>query len=75
LANYSRKRKDEHLLYRLEEPIKPTKEEPLSFVLFESPFASVSTDSRGNPTLFSLGKTQVVYTYAIGPKGKLKRKI
>jgi hypothetical protein len=31
-----------------------TKEEPLSFVLFESPFTSVSTVSRGHPSLVSL---------------------
>ncbi len=32
----------------------PTKEGPLSFVLNESPFASVSTVSRGHPSLVSL---------------------
>jgi hypothetical protein len=32
----------------------PTKEGPLSFVLFESPFTSVSTVSRGHPSLVSL---------------------
>jgi hypothetical protein len=44
-------------LYRHEEPNEPTKEEPLSFVLFESPFASVSTVSKGallGPSLSSL---------------------
>jgi hypothetical protein len=35
-------------------PNKPTKEGPLSFVLFESPFTSVSTVSRGHPSLVSL---------------------
>jgi hypothetical protein len=33
------------------------KEGPLSLVLFESPFASVSTVSRGHPSLASLGET------------------
>jgi hypothetical protein len=33
----------------------PTKEGPLSCVLFDSPFTSVSTVSRGNPSLVSLG--------------------
>jgi hypothetical protein len=51
------RRQDKNLLYRNEKPIEPTKEEPLSFVLFESPVASVSTDSRGHPSLVSLGKT------------------
>jgi hypothetical protein len=35
---------------------KPTKEGSLSFVLIESPLASVSTVSRGNPSLASLVK-------------------
>ncbi len=35
-------------------PNKPTKEGPLSFVLFESPFTSVSTVSSGHPSLISL---------------------
>jgi hypothetical protein len=39
---------------RQNKPIEPTKEEPLSFVLFESPFTSVSTVSRGHPSLASL---------------------
>ncbi len=33
-----------------------TREGPLSFVLFESPFASVSTVSRGHPSLAVVGK-------------------
>jgi hypothetical protein len=37
-------RQDKNLLYRLEEPNESIKEGPLSFELFESPFASVSTD-------------------------------
>jgi hypothetical protein len=32
----------------------PTKEGPLSFVLLETPIASVSTVSRGHPSLISL---------------------
>jgi hypothetical protein len=38
-------------MYRHEEPNpnEPSKEGPLSFVLFESPFASVSKVSRGHP--------------------------
>ncbi len=41
-------------LYRHDKTNKPTKEGPLSFVLFESPFTSVSTASRGHPSLVSL---------------------
>jgi hypothetical protein len=33
---------------------KPTKEGPLSFVLFDSPFTSVSTGSRGHPSIIFL---------------------
>ncbi len=47
-------RQEKSLLYRHDEPNEPTTEEPLSFVLFESPFASVSTVSRGHPSLVSL---------------------
>jgi hypothetical protein len=35
-------------------PNEPTKEGPLSFVLFEFPFTSVSTDNRGHPSPVSL---------------------
>jgi hypothetical protein len=39
-------------LYRHDEAIsKPTKEGPLSYVLFESPFTPVSTASKGHPSL------------------------
>ncbi len=40
---------DKSLLYRHVEPNEPTTEGPLSFVLVESPSASVSTVSRGPP--------------------------
>ncbi len=49
-------RQDKNLLYRHEKPIKPTKEKPLSFVLFEFPFASVSTVNRDHPSLVYLGR-------------------
>ncbi len=42
----------------MKSPTNPTKEEPLSFVLFESPCTSVSKVCRGHPTLVSLGFTQ-----------------
>jgi hypothetical protein len=35
-------------------PNEPTKEGPISFVLFESPFTSASTVSRGHHSLVSL---------------------
>jgi hypothetical protein len=44
----------QNLLYQHDKPNKPTKESSLSFVLFEFPFASVSTVSRGCPSLVSL---------------------
>jgi hypothetical protein len=47
---------DKNLLYPHYEPNKPTKEGPLSYVCTqESPFASVSTVSRGHSSLVSLG--------------------
>jgi hypothetical protein len=48
---------DNNLLYGYDKSIEPTKEEPLSFVLFESPFPSVS---RGHPYLASLVSTEDV---------------
>jgi hypothetical protein len=41
-------RHDKNLMYRHDEPNEPTKEGPLSFVFFESPFASVLTVRRGH---------------------------
>ncbi len=43
-----------NILYWHGEPNEPTKKGPLSFVLFESPLASVSTVNRGHPSLVSL---------------------
>jgi hypothetical protein len=40
-----------NILYRHTKANEPTKKGPLSFVLSESPFASVSTVSRGHPSL------------------------
>jgi hypothetical protein len=50
-------RQNKNLWYRHDEPNEPTKKEPLSFVLFESPFTSVSTVRRGHPSLVSLDVT------------------
>ncbi len=44
-------KQDKCTLYRHDEPYEHTKEGPLSFVIFESPFTSVSTVSRGHPSL------------------------
>jgi hypothetical protein len=44
-------KQDKNLLYRHDEPNKPTKDS--SFVFHKSPFDSVSTVSRGNPSLVS----------------------
>jgi hypothetical protein len=48
---------EKHIIFWHKEPNEPTKKGPLSFVLFESPFTSVSTDSRGHPLSFLSGKT------------------
>jgi hypothetical protein len=40
-------------LYWDDEPNEPTKERLLSYVLLESPFASISTVSRGHPSVVS----------------------
>ncbi len=44
---------------RQDKPSKPTKEGPLLFVFFESPFTSVSTVSRGHPSLVSQARTVI----------------
>jgi hypothetical protein len=43
------------LLYWQDKPNEPTKEEPLSFVIIESKFTSVSIVNRGHPYIVSLG--------------------
>jgi hypothetical protein len=54
LGRLEQPRLNKNLLYRYDKAKEPTKEGPLSFVLFESPFSSVSTFSRGHPSLLSL---------------------
>jgi hypothetical protein len=51
-------RQDKNLLYWQNKPNEPTNEGPLSFVLHESPLASVSTVRRGHPSLASLEATE-----------------
>jgi hypothetical protein len=56
-----------NLLYRHEEPNEPTKERPLSFVLFKSPFTSVSSVSRGpTPLNISVDKNITYILLALG---------
>ncbi len=47
-------RQNKNVLYWPDKPNEPIKEGPLSFALFESPITSVSTVSRGQPSLVSL---------------------
>jgi hypothetical protein len=44
-------------MYQHDKPNEPTKEGHLSFVFFEFPFTSVSTVSRGHPSLVSRSST------------------
>ncbi len=55
-------RQNKNLLYRHGRPYESTKEGPLSFVLFESSFASVSTVSRGHLSLVSM-PAAITYFY------------
>jgi hypothetical protein len=59
-ADESSQGKIKNLLYWHDEPNEPAKEGPLSFVLYKSPFASVSTVSRGHPSPVSLATTVYV---------------
>jgi hypothetical protein len=54
-------------LYRHNEPNGSAKEEPLSYVLLESPFASFSTVSRVHSSLVSVVRSLLYY------KGKVKK--
>jgi hypothetical protein len=49
---------NKNLLYWHNKPNEPTKKGPLSFAFFESLFTSVSTVSRGHPSLVSLSPTK-----------------
>jgi hypothetical protein len=48
LGRLEQPRQNKNLLYWHDKPNQATKEGPLSFVLFEYPFTSVSTASRGH---------------------------
>jgi hypothetical protein len=54
LGRVEKPRQNKDLLYWHDKPNEPTKEGLLSCVLFESPFASISTVNRGHPSLVSL---------------------
>ncbi len=54
LGRLEQPRQNKNLLYRHDLPNEPTKKGPLSFVLLESPFTSISTVSRGHPSQVSL---------------------
>jgi hypothetical protein len=59
LGRLEQPRQKKNLLHWHDKPIKPIKEEPLSFVHFESPFTSVSTITWGHPSLVSLGTNEL----------------
>ncbi len=54
LGRLEQPRQNNILLNRHDKPNEPTKKGSLSFVLFESPFTSVLTVSKGHPSLVSL---------------------
>ncbi len=53
LGRLEQPRQNKNLLYRHDKPNEPTNKGPLPFVLFESPFSSVSTVNRAHPSLVS----------------------
>jgi hypothetical protein len=59
------------VLYWHEKPEESTEEGPLSYVLKESPFTSVSTVNRGHPSLVSLVEPHRMYNFIL----RLKREI
>jgi hypothetical protein len=54
-------RQNKNLVNRHGKPQKTTKEGLFPFVLFESPFTSISTVSRGHPSLVSLLVSIFIY--------------
>jgi hypothetical protein len=62
---------DKNILCLYDKPNQPTKEGPLSYVLLEPPFASVSTVSRGHPLLASLVFNPFQHLLEIIPLGNL----
>jgi hypothetical protein len=48
-------------------PTNQQRKDPFSFVLFESPFTSVSTDGMGHPSLVSLITTDRRFKNEVGP--------
>ncbi len=54
LGRLEQPRQNKNRLYWHDNPNEPTKEGPLSFVLFESPLTSILTVSRGHPSLVSM---------------------
>jgi hypothetical protein len=61
LGRLEQPRQNKNLYYRYGKPKEPTKEGPLSTVLFESPFTSVSTVSRGHPSLVCVDSAVLKY--------------
>jgi hypothetical protein len=50
-GSLEQQRQNKNIWYRHDKPKEPTKKGPLPFVLIECPFTSVSTVSRGHPSL------------------------
>jgi hypothetical protein len=59
LGRLEQPRQNKNLLCWHNQPNEPTKKGLLSYVLVESPFASVSTVSRRHPSLVSLATTTI----------------
>jgi hypothetical protein len=58
-------RQNKNFFYWHAESNELSKKRPLSYMLIESPFASVSTVSRGNPSLVSLGRKKHLGKYML----------
>jgi hypothetical protein len=57
LGRLEQPRQNKNLLYRQDKSNEPNTEGPLSFVLFEPPFTSISIISKGHPSLVFLEGT------------------
>jgi hypothetical protein len=61
LGRLEQPRQPKQFFFQHDKPNEPTKEGPLSFALFECPFTSVLTGSRGHPSLVPLDQTVRVH--------------
>jgi hypothetical protein len=72
LGRVEQPRQNKNLFYRHDKLKEPIKEGPLSYVLFESPFISVSKVSRGHHSLVSVDRASVMTSGTVLAKATVR---